>query len=105
MSRPSPGARSTSIRSSPRPTSTTTSRFPPAHLLGRGAYGDLARQQFNVHPVGTGPFRVRDVDGRQIVLGRNDDFYRTRPARSRPYLDRVILRFYPDPTEALRALA
>jgi peptide/nickel transport system substrate-binding protein len=83
----------------------TTVPILPAHVLGGVSYGDLARQQFNVRPIGTGPFRVMDVDARQIVLGRNDDFYRTRPARSRPYLDRIILRFYPDSTEALRALA
>jgi peptide/nickel transport system substrate-binding protein len=40
-----------------------------------------------------------------VVLLRNDDFYRTRPARARPYLDKVILRFYPDQTEALLALS
>ena len=39
------------------------------------------------------------------MLLRNDDFYRTRPARGRPYLDKVILRFYPDQTEALLALS
>jgi peptide/nickel transport system substrate-binding protein len=83
----------------------TTVPLLPSHILGAVSYGDLARQQFNVHPIGTGPFRVMDVDARQIVLARNEDFYRTKPARTRPYLDRVILRFYPDPGEALRALA
>src|SRR5438876_1106168 len=47
-----------------------------------------------------------DRDGAIVAdLGRNEDFYRTRPARPRAYLERVILRFYPDPSEALRALA
>src|SRR5439155_863835 len=64
-----------------------------------------ARQTFNVRPIGTGPFRVIDIDSRQVVLTRNDDFYRTRPDRARPYLDRVILRFYPDTSEALLALS
>src|SRR5207247_2886306 len=50
-------------------------------------------------------FRVNEVDARQIVLVRNDDFYRTRPARARPYLDKMVLRFYPDTTEALLALS
>jgi len=69
------------------------------HLLGNVPYAELSRQPFNASPIGTGPFRVNEVDARQIVLLRNDDFYRTRPARARPYLDKVILRFYPDPTE------
>ena len=83
----------------------TTVPLLPSHILGNVPYAELSRQPFNVSPVGTGPFRVAEVDARQIVLLRNDDFYRSRPARGRPYLDKVILRFYPDPTEALLALS
>ena len=83
----------------------TTVPLLPSHLLGNVPYVELSRQPFNASPVGTGPFRVAEVDARQIVLLRNDDFYRTRPTRDRPYLDKVVLRFYPDPTEALLALS
>ena len=83
----------------------TTVPLLPSHILGNVPYAELSRQPFNVSPIGTGPFRVADVDARQIVLLRNDDFYRTRPARNRPYLDKVILRFYPDPSDALLALS
>ena len=83
----------------------TTVPLLPSHLLGNVPYAELSRQPFNASPVGTGPFRVAEVDARQIVLLRNDAFYRTRPARDRPYLDKVVLRFYPDPTEALLALS
>ena len=83
----------------------TTVPLLPFHLLGNVPYAELPRQTFNSSPIGTGPFRVTEVDARQIVLLRNDDFYRTRPERSRPYLDKIILRFYPDPTEALLALS
>ena len=83
----------------------TTVPLLPSHLLGNVPYAELSRQPFNASPIGTGPFRVTEVDARQVVLLRNDDFYRTRPARQRPYLDKVILRFYPDSTEALLALS
>ena len=83
----------------------TTVPLLPSHMLGGVSYAELPRNPFNAHPIGTGPFRVIDVDSRQVTLSRNDSFYRTRPARNRPYLDRVILRFYPDPSEALLALA
>src|SRR5437773_5331185 len=83
----------------------TTVPLLPAHLLGSVPYAELARQMFNVRPIGTGPFRVIDIDSRQVVLTRNDDFYRTRPDRARPWVDRVILRFYPDTSEALLALS
>src|SRR5206468_11404861 len=77
----------------------------PAHILGNIPYSELSRQPFNMSPIGTGPFRVFELDARQVVLLRNDDFYRTRPARARPYLDKIVLRFYPDTTEALLALS
>jgi peptide/nickel transport system substrate-binding protein len=83
----------------------TTVPLLPSHILGDVPYAELSRQTFNANPVGTGPFRVSEVDTREIVLLRNDDFYRTRPARSRPFLDRVILRYYPDATGALLALS
>ncbi len=83
----------------------TTVPLLPSHLLGRVGYVDLPRQPFNAHPIGTGPFKVQDVDARQVTLVRSDDFYRTRPARSRAYLDKLVLRFYPDEGSTLAALA
>ena len=83
----------------------TTVPLLPAHLLRGIAFGDLARQPFNQRPVGTGPFKVSEVDGRQVTLVASDDFYRTRPVRARAYLDKIVLRFYRDSGEALAALA
>jgi len=82
----------------------TTVPLLPSHLLAKVDYTGLARVAFNQHPVGTGPFRVVEVDPRQTVLARNDSFYRTQPDRTRPYLDRLVLRLYPDTSEALSAL-
>jgi peptide/nickel transport system substrate-binding protein len=83
----------------------TTVPLLPSHLLAKVDYVALPRVTFNQHPVGSGPFRVVEVDSRQTVLARNDSFYRTRPDRTRPYLDRLVLRSYPDASEALTALA
>lgn len=83
----------------------TTAPLLPAHLLGKVPYAELARQPFNALPVGTGPFKVTEVDARQITLTRSDDFYRVKPARTRAYLDRIILRFFPDASLALAALS
>lgn len=82
----------------------TTVPLLPSHLLANVDYATLARVAFNQHPVGTGPFRVIQVDARETVLARNDSFYRTRPGRTRSYLDRLVLRLYPDTSEALSAL-
>ncbi len=77
----------------------------PAHsLLGVG-YTQLPRQSFNLRPIGAGPFRVVEADIRQVTLARNDDYYKVRPERTRPYLDRIVLRSYPAASEALTALS
>jgi peptide/nickel transport system substrate-binding protein len=83
----------------------TTVPLLPSHLLAKVDYAALPKVAFNQRPIGTGPFRIVDVDSRQTVLARSDSFYRTRPARTRPYLDRLVLRSYPDASEALTALA
>ena len=82
----------------------TTVPLLPSHLLAKVDYTGLPRVAFNQHPVGSGPFRVLEADARQTVLGRNDSFYRTLPDRTRAYLDRLVLRSYPDTSEALTAL-
>ncbi len=83
----------------------TTVPLLPAHLLAKVSFAELARQPFNLRPVGTGPFRVTEVDQRQVVLLRTEGFYRVMPQRTRPYLDRVVLRYFREPSDALAALA
>jgi peptide/nickel transport system substrate-binding protein len=82
----------------------TTVPLLPSHLLSKVDYATLPRVAFNQRPVGSGPFRVVEADARQTVLARSDSFYRTLPGRSRAYLDRLVLRSYPDTSEALTAL-
>src|SRR5207249_11576180 len=74
----------------------TTVPLLPSHLLGSVPYAELSRQPFNASPIGNGPLRVAEVDAQQIVPPRDNDFYRTRHGRDRPYLDKVILRYNPD---------
>ncbi len=61
----------------------------PRHLLENK---DLNKAAFNRSPVGTGPFRFREwsKDG-EIILEYNPDYY-----EGRPYLDRIIVKTYPD---------
>ena len=83
----------------------TTLPLLPAHLLNGVTYNTLPRHVFNQRPVGTGPFRVVESDPRQVTLAASDDYYALHPDRQRPYLDRLILRSYPDTTQALTALS
>lgn len=77
----------------------------PAHILRGVSYNDLPRSSFNMRPVGTGPFRVIEADARQVILAPSNDYYRVRPERTRPYLDRIVLRAYPSAAEALTAIS
>jgi peptide/nickel transport system substrate-binding protein len=69
----------------------TTIGILPAHLLKDLAPGELAQNPFNRKPVGTGPFMVSELTLSQAVLDVNPRYYGTRP-----YLSRVIFKFYPD---------
>ena len=81
----------------------TTVSILPAHLL-RGIYAaDLPAVQFNLNPVGSGPFQVQEMeveDGviTSMVLERFPRYYRIRP-----FLDRIQFRFYPSYQTAFNA--
>jgi len=69
----------------------------PKHVYGEG---DLRKHPANVKPIGSGPFKfVEWKKGQYIILERFENFFR----RGRPYLDRIIIEFVPDP--AARAIA
>jgi peptide/nickel transport system substrate-binding protein len=83
----------------------TTFPVLPAHRLGGVPFLKLPAEPFALRPVGTGPFKVVETTERDVTLAANTEFYRTKPARTRPYLDRFVLRSYSDGADALTALA
>lgn len=69
----------------------------PKHLY---AGTDPSRNPFNDKPIGSGPFKVvKWVKGSHVELERHASFHLS----GRPYLDRLIIQFVPDP--ATRILA
>jgi peptide/nickel transport system substrate-binding protein len=75
----------------------TTLGLLPAHILaGRG---DDAREAFEAHPVGSGPYRLRDLTRERAVLEavREDRF-------PTPMIPRLEFRYYRDLPSALSAL-
>ncbi len=81
----------------------TTIGILPAHLLEGTSAAELPTLAFNRQPVGTGPFQVEAVNSEaghitSVLLKRFTNYYGTRP-----YLDNVLLRFYPNPQAALAA--
>ena len=69
----------------------TTFGLLPAHLLKDVPPADLTSHSFNLRPVGTGPFVVREVTEKHVLLEVNESYYGTRP-----YLDSFELLLYPD---------
>jgi len=62
----------------------------PKHLL-KGK--DINTDDFNRHPVGTGPYKFKEwLTGQKIVLVANDDYF-----KGRPNIDEYIYRIIPDP--------
>lgn len=54
---------------------------------------DILKNPYNVNPVGTGPFKLKEyVKGDHITFVRNDKYFKT----DKPYLDRIVFRIVPD---------
>ncbi len=75
----------------------------PQHLLQSTPPDQLANADFNIKPVGSGPYRFDHLitEGGQItglVLTVNDRFYGTKP-----YIQQVVFRYYPDAKSAFDA--
>jgi peptide/nickel transport system substrate-binding protein len=69
----------------------------PKHLLeGK----DINTDQFNRHPVGTGPYKFREwISGQKIVLDANDDYF-----EGRPNINQFIYRIIPDSSTMFQEL-
>ena len=76
----------------------------PAHIWSNVSVRNLGLAEPNLSPVGSGPYRFEKLqkDGtgfiRSISLVANDKFY-----RQRPYLNRIVLKFYQTEQEAIAA--
>lgn len=70
----------------------------PKHLY---AGTDIAKNPYNLKPVGTGAFKFKSwTKGSHIEVVRNDDYFKA----GKPYLDRVVFRFIPDISSVIAAL-
>ncbi|HYM51028.1 MAG TPA: peptide ABC transporter substrate-binding protein [Candidatus Limnocylindrales bacterium] len=70
----------------------------PAHLLAGKAMGEVAGPAVTGQPVGSGPFQISQRLSDRIILLRNPFTWR------RPWIDTVVLRFFPTQAAALDAL-
>jgi peptide/nickel transport system substrate-binding protein len=62
---------------------------------------DILKNPLNEKPVGSGPFVFKEWSrGSHVTLERNPDYW----IAGRPYLERVVIRFVPDPNARIQAL-
>src|SRR5215470_6715111 len=61
---------------------------------------DFAKSQYNVTPVGSGPWKLKEwVRGDHMTFEANQEYF-----QGKPYLDRIIVKVIPDATVAFAAL-
>ncbi|QSQ07741.1 Heme-binding protein A [Koleobacter methoxysyntrophicus] len=74
-------------------------------ILAYNSFGVLPREdvekwgdQFNFHPVGTGPFKFEEwVQDNKLILSRNENYWRVdEEGNQLPYLDGLEFRIIPD---------
>jgi peptide/nickel transport system substrate-binding protein len=59
---------------------------------------DIKNNPYNKKPVGTGPFKFKEwVKGERIELIRNENYFAAGKEK-KPYIDRVVFSFMPDPS-------
>jgi peptide/nickel transport system substrate-binding protein len=76
----------------------TTIGILPQHLLKDMTVGDLLSHPFNLHPVGTGPYRLDQVNAELAQLSANPLY--TGPP---PKLSKLEFKFYPNYQETIAA--
>ncbi len=75
----------------------------PEHLLGGLSATEIIDAEFNIKPVGSGPYRFQGlevVDGQvsSVILASFQDYYRTPP-----FIEQFVFRYYPDAMAAMAA--
>lgn len=78
----------------------TTIGILPKHVLEGTDPSQLSDSPFNQAPVGTGPYRLAQIDQTRAILVANDNYY-----LGRPRIDEIEFRFYPDYSTAAAALS
>ncbi|MSQ27712.1 MAG: peptide ABC transporter substrate-binding protein [Dehalococcoidia bacterium] len=78
----------------------TTTGILPQHLLQDVAAKDIAKSGFNARPVGSGPFKIREVTVDQVTLDANPDYH-----AGRPYLNSITFKFFRDDQALASAIA
>ena len=75
----------------------TTVGLLPKHILGDTDPAELLASEFNLNPIGCGPYRVEAVGANAVSLSAFRDFHRGQPA-----IDSVIFRIFENEEQLLK---
>lgn len=75
----------------------------PKHLLGGMTYSDIINSEFNLNPIGSGPYKFSKVisENNQIsavILNANSEYYNPPP-----FLQEYVFKYYSDSASAFNA--
>ena len=75
----------------------------PKHILGGMTYNQIINSEFNINPVGSGPYQfesliVEEGEIMGVILSSYPNFYETPP-----FIQEFVFRYYPDHVSALEA--
>ena len=75
----------------------------PKHLLEDVSAAQLVDTEFNLNPIGSGPYRFDHLISEQgqikgVVFSAFEDYY-----NNRPFIDQIVFQYYPDSQTALTA--
>jgi peptide/nickel transport system substrate-binding protein len=78
----------------------------PTHLYKWGDKNDYINSQYNIKPIGTGPYKFLEwISGDHISLVRNENYWnKDQSGNKLPYLDKLVIRFIPDTATLLAAM-
>lgn len=75
----------------------------PKHLLGGMTYNEMINSEFNLNPVGSGPYKFNGLINEDnqisgVILSANSDYY-----GKVPFLQEFVFRYFPDSESAYTA--
>lgn len=75
----------------------------PKHLLDGNSIDEMIDLNFNIQPVGSGPYRFVRVEAEDgvisgVTLAAFEDYY-----GDKPYIEEIVFRYYPDASAAMQA--
>lgn len=68
----------------------------PLPIYPNEYYAKVGPKGMNLHPIGTGPYKVKSIEpGNRVVMVRNHDYYKDSP-KGQPAIETLVWRTIPD---------